>query len=155
MHFQWILQPFGSEYTISIKNHNSIRAAVSIDIDSTDATGGHDLIIEPNATIELKRFIKNGNLSTGNAFKFIERTASIENHRGIGQSDGLVRLSYQFEQPRTTLVFHDVHHYYRDHYYRGMNIGDFNRTGTSIANNLTFGVSQHALRSAKSYTANV
>lgn len=89
--------PFGSEYTISIKNHNSRKASVKVEIDSTDVGEGN-FIIEPNSTIELKRFIKNNNLNEGNAFKFIERTSSIEDYRGVGQNDGLVRISYEFER---------------------------------------------------------
>lgn len=91
--------PYGAEYTISIKNHNTLRAAVNIEIDGVDATDQHDLIINANSTVEFTRFIKNGNLTSGNAFKFIERTSSIEQFRGIKQDDGLVRIKFAFERP--------------------------------------------------------
>jgi hypothetical protein len=58
------------------------------------------LVIDPGRTVDLERWIKNGNLSEGNRFKFIERTGAVEQHRGIGLEDGLVRVEYQFEIPR-------------------------------------------------------
>jgi hypothetical protein len=80
--------PFGSEYSIFIKNKNSVRASVKIEIDGADVTEGVSLVVNPNDEIELERFIKNGNLRAGNRFKFIERSGAIERHRGIGVDDG-------------------------------------------------------------------
>lgn len=90
--------PFGTEYSILIKNLNSVRAAVNISVDGTDATENVSLIVDANREVELTRFIKNGNLNTGNRFKFIERTDSIEQFRGVGVEDGLIRIQFQFEQ---------------------------------------------------------
>ena len=90
--------PFGSEYSLYLKNLNSVRVQVKVSIDSQDATEGTWLVIQPNSSIELERFIKGGNLSRGNRFKFIERTAKIEKHRGIGGEDGLIRIEYQTEK---------------------------------------------------------
>ena len=73
--------PFGGEYSILVKNLNSVRTQVTISVDGTDAAG--KLVIGPNSSMELERFIRNGNLATGNRFKFIERTAEVEAHRGI------------------------------------------------------------------------
>ena len=91
--------PFGSEYTILLKNLNTQRAVVNVFIDGDDAVPG-GLVIDPGREVDLERWIKNGNLTEGNKFKFIERTGSVEQHRGIGIEDGLVRLEFQFEQPR-------------------------------------------------------
>ena len=99
--------PFGTEYTILIKNLNTVRASVTLDIDGQDATENVSLIINPKEELELTRFIKNGNLNAGNRFKFIERTANIEQHRGIGVEDGLIRVEFEFErerQPMATLI---------------------------------------------------
>jgi len=84
--------PFGCEYSVLLKNLNSVRALVSVSVDGKDATDGTKLIIPPNSSIELERFINNGNLHSGNRFKFIERTKGIEDHRGIGSDDGLIRV---------------------------------------------------------------
>lgn len=90
--------PFGSEYTILIKNLNSVRALVNVTVDGTDAGDGTQFVIDANSSLELERFINNGNLKEGNRFKFIERTGDIENHRGIGIEDGIVRVEFQFEK---------------------------------------------------------
>ncbi len=89
--------PFGSEYTILLKNLSSVRARVSVSIDGDDALGDYCLIIDGKDEIELKRFVKNGNLQKGNAFKFIEKTAKIEKHRGNRANDGLITVTYEFE----------------------------------------------------------
>lgn len=87
--------PFGSEYSVFVKNLNSRRALVKISVDGEDGTW---LIVQPNNSIELERFIRNNNLNSGNKFKFIERTDAIEEHRGIKADDGLVRIEYKFER---------------------------------------------------------
>lgn len=96
--------PFGTEYTILIKNLNTVRASVTIEIDGQDATENVSLIINPKEELELTRFIKNGNLNAGNRFKFIERSANIEQHRGVGVEDGLIRVEFEFERERQPLV---------------------------------------------------
>lgn len=89
--------PFGSEYSIFIKNLNTVRASVSIQIDGQDALGT-SLVVAPNSEIDLERFIKNGNFNAGNRFKFIERNAKVEQARGIQAEDGLIRIEFQFEK---------------------------------------------------------
>lgn len=91
--------PFGSEYSIYVKNLNSVRALVRVSIDGDDVTENNWLIVEANGTLELERSIRNGNFNTGNRFKFIERSGQIEEHRGIGAEDGLIRVEYKFETP--------------------------------------------------------
>lgn len=92
--------PFGSEYSIYLKNQNSVRALVRVSIDGQPLSDVADgwIIIGANQTLELERFIRNGNFSKGNRLKFIERTGSVEEHRGIGVDDGLVRVEYKFEK---------------------------------------------------------
>ena len=90
--------PFGTEFTILLKNLNTVRAQVSVSIDGTDVTENVFLVIEPNSELELTRYIKNGNLTQGNSFKFIEMTKGIEQHRGIKADDGVVRVEFQFEK---------------------------------------------------------
>jgi hypothetical protein len=95
--------PFASEYSILLKNLNTTRAVVNVYIDGDNVVPG-GLVIDAGRTIDLERWIKNGNLSEGNKFKFIERTQAIEDGpRGIKMEDGLVRIEYQFEIPRPIL----------------------------------------------------
>lgn len=88
--------PFGSEYQIRLKNLNTTRAKVTVEIDGQNVTDG-GLVIDSFQTVDLERFIRNGNLSEGNRFKFIERTSKIEDHRGIKLEDGLITLRYEYE----------------------------------------------------------
>lgn len=92
--------PFGSEYSIYLKNQNSVRALVRVTIDGQPLSDVADgwIIIGANDALDLKRFIRNGNFEKGNALKFIERTGAVEAHRGIGVDDGLVRVEYKFEK---------------------------------------------------------
>lgn len=95
--------PFASEYSILIKNLNTVRALVNVYIDGENAVPG-GLVINPSQSVDLERWIKNGNLSEGNKFKFIERTSAIENGpRGVTLEDGLIRVEYQFEIPRPVI----------------------------------------------------
>jgi hypothetical protein len=96
--------PFGSEYTVLLKNLNTTRAVVNVFIDGENAVPG-GLVVDPGREIDLERWIKNGNLTEGNRFKFIERTGAVEQHRGIGIEDGLVRIEFQFEQPPRPIVW--------------------------------------------------
>lgn len=93
---------FGSEYSFLIKNLNTTRALVNIFIDGEDVIEG-GLVLSAGQEVDLERYVKNGNLSAGNKFKFIERTANVEEHRGVKLEDGLVRIEFQYEKPRPVL----------------------------------------------------
>jgi hypothetical protein len=107
--------PFGSEYSIYMKNLNTVKAMVRVYIDSHDVTEGW-VIIEPNSTIDLERSIRGHNLNEGNRFKFIERTAQIENFRGVGLEDGLIRVEYKFAIPQ-----YQPHYWPNNGFLRGRN----------------------------------
>jgi zinc-ribbon domain len=90
--------PFGAEYSIVLRNLKSVRALCEITIDGESQTDGQKLILDPNSKLVLERSIRNGNLSQGNLFKFIEKTDQIENHRGNRIDDGLVRIEFWAEK---------------------------------------------------------
>jgi hypothetical protein len=103
-HGDTIYIPFSSEYSLYVKNLNSVRCQFDIQIDGESiSTGG--FIVNANSEIEIERFVNNGNLNVGNKFKFIERIASIEKHRGIKAEDGLIRIEYEFERPAISNVY--------------------------------------------------
>lgn len=87
---------FGSEYAISLKNLNTVRAIVNVFIDGDNIVPG-GLVLNAGQSVDLERSIKNNNLTEGAKLKFIERTGNIEQHRGIKLEDGVVRVEYQFE----------------------------------------------------------
>lgn len=89
--------PFSSEYSILLKNLNTVRALVNVFIDGENVVSG-GLVLNAGQEIDLERSIKNNNLNEGNKFKFIERTGNIEKHRGIKLEDGIIRVEYQFER---------------------------------------------------------
>lgn len=89
--------PFGSEYSILLKNLNTVRALINIYIDGDNVVPG-GLVLNAGQEIDLQRAIRNNNLNEGNKFKFIERTGNIEQHRGVKLEDGLIRVEYQFEK---------------------------------------------------------
>lgn len=90
--------PFGSEYSLLVKNLNTMQALVNIFIDGENVVEG-GLVIAPGREIDLERYVKNNNLNEGNKFKFIERSDAVEQHRGIKLEDGLIRLEYRFQTP--------------------------------------------------------
>lgn len=91
--------PFGCEYSVFLKNLNTKRAAVRITIDGSDVLNGRQLVLEGNSELNLERFLGDS-LNEGRKFKFIERTSDIEQHRGIGAEDGLIRVEFQYEVSR-------------------------------------------------------
>jgi hypothetical protein len=111
--------PYGSEYSIFLKNLNSLKAIVHITIDGKEVVE-NGLILDYNSSIDLERFVNSKNMEKGNRFKFIERTKSIEDHRGIGAEDGIVHISYEFAKPAPKVVYEDVYvkrRYYNKPYY--------------------------------------
>jgi len=110
--------PFGSEYNVFIKNLNASRIKVKVSIDGTDATEGTWLVVDPDSTLDLERFIRAGNMDKGNRFKFIERSAEVEAHRGIKADDGLIRIEYQVEKPKPIVIDVEEHHHHHDHWER-------------------------------------
>jgi hypothetical protein len=88
--------PFKSEYSLLLKNLNSRKAVVKVSIDGTDVLYGNSLIVKPNDSVELERFLKD--MNRGEKFLFIEKTKQISDYRGDKVDDGVVRIEYQFEQ---------------------------------------------------------
>ena len=97
-HNDTVYLPFGCEYSVLLKNLNTVRAEVKITIDDEDVLNGNTIVVNPNSDLELERYLKD--LTKGNRFKFIERSASVEEHRGVGSADGLIRIEWQFEKTR-------------------------------------------------------
>lgn len=121
-----VLIPFGSEYTLHFKNLNSVRALARVQVDGQDATKGTSLIVPPNGTIELERFLDASQMDKGHKFKFIERTAKIESGpRGVGAEDGLIRIEFEFEKQPPKYEYETIKRTYineywtRPHYWNG------------------------------------
>jgi len=88
--------PFGSEYEVLMKNKNSVRALVNVEVDGKDALDGNGLIIGPNEEFSLKGFMKGTYVK--NRFRFIKKTKQISDYRGDRVDDGMVHVEFQFEE---------------------------------------------------------
>lgn len=111
--------PYGSEYTLLLKNLNSRKVSVKIHIDGQDVLDYSSLILEPNSSSELEGFLS-GTLAK-NRFKFIHKTKQIQDHRGDKIDDGLIRVEFAFEKPAPEVIkktiLHEHHDHYHDHYH--------------------------------------
>ena len=91
-----IYLPFGAEYGILLKNKNSVKAVVKVEIDGVDVVDGNGIIVPANESVELKGFMKGMNVT--NRFKFIKKTAQIREYRGDRIDDGMIRVEFRFEK---------------------------------------------------------
>lgn len=151
-HKDTVYVPFGTEYSILIKNLNSLRAMVKVSIDGKDVADGKvDFIVNANSEIDLARFLPNGNMERGNKFKFIERTASIEQHRGVGVEDGIIRIEFQYERQSIPLVNPSTDYWRDKFYYRDLGYTLLNQTigTTGVARSANVTQASNSL-----YTAN-
>ena len=99
--------PFGSEYSLLLKNLGGRNAVVQIEIDGNQVNkksfyDGNKLskegfYIRAGQTMEIERFVEN--LAEGRRFKFIEKTEEISDFRGDKVDDGIIRITWQFEKP--------------------------------------------------------
>jgi hypothetical protein len=104
-----IALPFGSEYSIYMKNLNSRKAVASLTIDGSDALDGHHRILMPNSSITINGFMKG--MQSTNKFKFTRKTKRISDHRGDFPDDGIIRVEFWFEKAKIEmpdLVFNRV-----------------------------------------------
>lgn len=101
--------PFGTEYTIRLINLTDRRALADISIDGQSISDGNKFVLNAGQTTDVKRFVQSADGKTGHAFRFIERTAKIDQHRGIKAEDGLVKVVFEREiaQPQFTGTLND------------------------------------------------
>lgn len=109
-----VLIPFLAEYEIFIKNLESRDAVIKISIDGEDVLDNQSIIIKANSSCSLEGFLKGNKVS--NKFKFIQKTAKIQDHRGDRVDDGLVRIEYQFTKINQTITTHH-RHIHETHWY--------------------------------------
>jgi len=92
----YVYLPFGSQYSILLKNLDSRKAVVSIHIDGKKVTGDRRIIVNPNDSVELEGFKEESEVR--NKFKFIKKTKEIIEHRGDRIDDGIIRVEINFEE---------------------------------------------------------
>jgi hypothetical protein len=109
---QVVTIPFGSDYSILLKNKDTRSVVVNVEIDGKDILSGTQLILKPNTSTELLGFMKDG--VVGNRFRFIKKTEEIEQYRGSRVDDGIVRIEFRYEQKLEPI---DIVHYHRYYSY--------------------------------------
>lgn len=109
--------PFGSEYSIYLKNLNSRKASVKISIDGEDVLDYQQLILEPNSSTELEGFLRG--TAAKNRFKFINKTKEIADHRGDKADDGILRVEFAYEKaaPKRVIINEDHEHHHHHHHH--------------------------------------
>lgn len=129
-----VFVPFNSEYSIMLKNLNSVKAVAKIHVNGLDALDGHEIIVPANTSVEIEGFSKNRVVT--NKFKFIEKTQQISNYRGNKIDDGLIRVSFKFEK-----VIPIVTWYYPTYYGNSSPIYDYTSVDNSNLKGPVYGVS--------------
>jgi hypothetical protein len=109
-----VFLPFGSEYSLLLKNLNSSRASVKVSIDGSDTLDGHSVVVGSNQTVELEGFLKGS--TAKNRFRFINKTKEIQDYRGDKIEDGLIRVEFAFED-RNPLFDNTIYHHHHYTYY--------------------------------------
>jgi hypothetical protein len=102
--------PFGSDYSLLLKNLSSRKANINVSIDGSDVLSGSSLIIRPDTSMELEGFLENHLVK--NKFRFIQKTQEIQDHRGDKIDDGLIRVEFAFEKEqeiRRNILYEDYH----------------------------------------------
>lgn len=96
--------PFDEEYRISLDNRDSSRRAlVHVQIDGRPATGD-GLILRKGESVQLERFIDNGDLKRGPKFKFVDIDEQKRLSRSTSKEDGLIAVTVQYERDNEPLV---------------------------------------------------
>ena len=108
--------PFGSDYSILLKNLNTRKASVNVSIDGQDVLDNQSLILEANQETILEGFLSGNTVK--NKFRFIHKTKQIQDHRGDRADDGLIRIEFAYEKsqpiPWIQNTIKEVHHYYHN-----------------------------------------
>jgi hypothetical protein len=136
--------PYGSEYTILLKNLDSRKVSVRVHIDGQDVLNYSSLILEPNTSSDLVGFLS-GTVAK-NRFKFIHKTKQIQEHRGDKIDDGLIRVEFAFEKPAPEVIKKTIINEYHRCYptrpyhwnYNHWFTGDSDAIYTGAANQTTF-----------------
>jgi len=94
--------PFGSDYSLLLKNKNSVKALVNVEIDGENVLDGNSILVSPNQSTILKGFMDGRRVR--NRFRFIRKTRQISKYRGDKIDDGLIRVEFRFEKIKPAII---------------------------------------------------
>jgi hypothetical protein len=100
--------PFDQEYKIRIQNKTRRRAYARVEIDGMEVSPGRRFVLGPKESVDLERFVLDGDLSTGKRFKFM----SLEKGAATGEiqdptslENGKIKVTFEPEIEPPTLKY--------------------------------------------------
>ncbi len=111
-----VVLPFGSEFSVLLKNKESRKAVVSVEIDGQDVLNGKQLIVDSNSSMELEGFLDG--YAARNKFKFIQKTKEIAEFRGDRADDGMIRVAFRYERQQVDVpIVHYTPYWPHNHHW--------------------------------------
>ena len=112
-----VLIPFGSEYVLRLKNKLRKRAVADVWIDGKIAIKG--VVIDANETVDLERFVADGNLNEGKRFK-LARLTDPKVDQPNDSENGSIEVNFYPEKDEPVVekkVIHEyAHHCLHNHF---------------------------------------
>lgn len=94
--------PFGAEYSIRIKNKTDKRVLAQILIDGTAVAQGK-LLMQAHQTMDITRFVLDGNMKEGKRFKFVEaNNPNVQDP--TAKENGEVEIIFEAEDQMSTVL---------------------------------------------------
>lgn len=112
-----VLIPFGSEYVLRLKNKLRKRAVADVWIDGKIAVKG--VVIGANETVDLERFVNDGNLNEGKRFK-LARLTDPKVDQPNDSENGSIEVNFYPEKDEPVVekkVIHEYEHHYCSHHH--------------------------------------
>lgn len=106
-----VLIPFGSEYALRLKNKLRKRAVTDVFIDGRKAAEG--IVIPANGTVDLERFVENGQLSEGKKFKLV-RVDDTRVEQPNDSENGIIEVNFYPEKDVPVIEKTVIHEYRHD-----------------------------------------
>lgn len=98
--YNQVYLPFNSEYKIYLKNNHNRKALASIKIDGKSI--GEDIILRSYQSLDLERFILNGDLNSGKRFKFVPLSDS-KVQDPTDSNNGFVEVKFTLEKEKSVI----------------------------------------------------
>jgi hypothetical protein len=118
-----VLIPFGSEYVLRLKNKLRKRAVADVWLDGRIACKG--IVLEANGTVDLERFVADGNLTEGKRFK-LARLTDPKVDQPNDSENGIIEVNFYPEKDTPVVEKTVIHEYKHDcflHNHLGSYIG--------------------------------
>lgn len=113
-----VLLPFGSEYALRLKNKLRKRAVADVFIDGRLTAKG--IVIEANGTVDLERFVEDGNLSEGKKFKLV-RINDPKVEQPNDSENGIIEVNFYPEKDAPVIEKTVIHEYKHDCWHHNHN----------------------------------